>query len=208
LESEIVLAAEIRPGDHADSQTLVDSVLEAKINLKAAGSDVEIEEVAADKGYHANATLELASDLSLRTYIPEPKTPNDRVWTDKPEEFRRAVVNNRRRMARAKGKKLGRLRSERVERSFAHVCDTGGARRSWIRKLEDVTKRYRIAAAAHNLGRIMRLLFGIGKPRVLQALADLARLVQLAVIAVWRSLQTTTRGWNVVVRCRFASAPR
>ena len=127
LESEIVLAAEIRPADHADSQTLVDSVLEAKINLKAAGSDVEIEEVAADKGYHANATLELASDLSLRTYIPEPKQPSDRVWTDKPEEFRRAVVNNRRRMVRTKGKKLGRLRSERVERSFAHVCDTGGA---------------------------------------------------------------------------------
>ena len=30
-------------------------------------------------------------------------------------------------------------------------------------------QRYRLAAAAHNLARIMRLLFGIGKPRVLQA---------------------------------------
>jgi len=208
LESEIVLAAEIRPADHADSQTLVDSVLEAKINLKAAGSDVEIEEVAADKGYHANATLELASDLNLRTYIPEPKQPSDRVWTDKPEEFRRAVVNNRRRMARTKGKKLGRLRSERVERSFAHVCDTGGARRTWIRKLEEVTKRYRIAAAAHNLGRIMRLLFGIGKPRVLQAPAELVWLVQLAAIAIWRWLLTAGRGWRDPGAWRLASASR
>ena len=49
------------------------------------------------------------------------------------------------------------------------MCDTGGARRSWLRGLEDVTKRYRMAAAAHNLARIMRLLFGIGKPRALQA---------------------------------------
>ena len=65
LESEILLAAEIRPADHADQQTLVDSVIEAKINLKAAGSEVEIEEVVADKGYHANATLELAADLDL-----------------------------------------------------------------------------------------------------------------------------------------------
>ena len=77
LDSEILLAAEIRPADHADQHTLVDSVIEAKINLEAAGSDVEIEEVAADKGYHANATLELAADLDLRTYIPEPKQKDD-----------------------------------------------------------------------------------------------------------------------------------
>ena len=32
----------------------------------------------------------------------------------------------------------------------------------------DVTKRYLIAAAAHNLGRILRRLTGVGKPRALQ----------------------------------------
>ena len=73
--------------------------MEARINLEAAGSEIEIEEVAADKGYHAAATLELAADLDLRTYIPEPQRKDDRVWTDKPAEVRRAVVNNRRRMA-------------------------------------------------------------------------------------------------------------
>ena len=184
LESEILLAAEILPADHADTQTLVDSVMEARINLEAAESEVEVREVAADKGYHADATLELAADLDMRTYIPEPQRKDDRVWTDKPEEFQRAVYNNRRRMSRAKGKRLGRLRSERVERSFAHVCDTGGSRRTWIRKLEEVTKRYRIAAAAHNLARIMRLLFGIGKPRVLQAPADLVWLAQFILTAL------------------------
>ena len=100
LDSEILLAAEVRPADHADQQTLVDSVIEAKINLEAAGSEVEIEEVVADKGYHANATLELAADLNLRTYIPEPRLKDDRVWTNKPPAVERAVVNNRRRMAR------------------------------------------------------------------------------------------------------------
>jgi hypothetical protein len=57
LDSEILLAAEIRPADQADQHTLVDSVIEAKINLEAAGSDVEIEEVAADKGYHVIGRL-------------------------------------------------------------------------------------------------------------------------------------------------------
>ncbi len=111
-------------------------------------------------------------------------------------------------MARAKGKRLGRLRSERVERSFAHVCDTGGARRSWLRGLEDVTKRYRLAAAAHNLARIMRLLFGIGKPRVLQGPADFVWLVQFAVVLIWRWLATAARRWSVAVGCPFTPAPR
>jgi hypothetical protein len=161
----------------------------------------------ADKGYHSNATLELAADLDMRTYIPEPKQKDQRVWTDKPDEFKRAVYNNRRRMARAKGKRLGRLRSERVERSFAHVCDTGGSRRSWIRKLEEVTKRYRIAAAAHNLARIMRLLFGIGKPRVLQAPADLLWLVQFTMLALWRLPEAGSRRRTFVAGRRSTPAP-
>ena len=155
LKTDLLLAAEIRPATDADTDTLVDSVLQAQINLDAAGSDVQIEEAAADKGYHAAQTLELADSLGVRTYIPEPDRKHNRTWTDKPAEFRAAVVNNRRRVRRAKGKQLQRARSERCERTFAHVCDTGGARRSWLHGLVDVTKRYLIAAATHNLGRIL-----------------------------------------------------
>lgn len=61
-------------------------------------------------------------------------------------------------MQRDKGKQLSRQRSEMVERSFAHVCDTGGARRSWLRGEIDVSKRYLIAAAGRNLSRILRKL--------------------------------------------------
>ena len=176
LESDLILAAEIRPADHGDSQTLCDSVLKAQENLQQAEIETEIEEVAADKGYHSAGTIELCDALGLRTYIPEPKHAHDRIWTDKAPELQRAVYENRRRMKRAKGKRLGRLRSERVERSFAHVCDSGGMRRSWLRGLVDVTKRYLIAAAAHNLGRILRRLFGVGKPKTLQGLRALAAL--------------------------------
>lgn len=168
LESELILAAEIRPATDGDAQTLVDGVVKAEENLAGAGIDVRIADVAADKGYHSAETLELCDALGLRTYIPEPKHKHDRVWTDKPAEHKRAVYENRRRMKRAKGKRLGRLRSERVERSFAHVCDAGGMRRSWLKGVIDVTKRYLIAAAAHNLGRVLRKLFGVGKPKTLQ----------------------------------------
>jgi hypothetical protein len=80
-----------------------------------------------------------------------------------------------------------------VERSFAHVCDSGGTRRSWLRGLGDVKKRYLIAAAAHNLGRVLRKLFGIGKPRSLQGGFGPAALVQMAIRAVARRLPEVGR---------------
>ena len=137
------------------------------------GIDVEIEEAAADKGYHATDTLELADALNIRTYIPEPKRRGERNWRDVPEEKRRAVINNRRRTRRARSKRLQRLRSERVERSFAHACDSGGGRRSWLCGIEKVQKRYLIAAVARNLGLLMRKAFAIGTPKGLQAASGL-----------------------------------
>ena len=50
-------------------------------------------------------------------------------------------------------------------------------RRSWLKQVVNVSKRYLIAAAAHNLGRIIRKLFGVDKPRTLQDLADFAMLM-------------------------------
>lgn len=199
LKSDLVLAAEIRPADQADTDTLVDSVVQAQINLQAVGSDVQIEEVAADKGYHAAATLELADSLQLRTYIPEPRHKYQSRWTDKPAEYERCVTNNRRRIRRAKSKRLQKLRSERCERSFAHVCNSGGMRRSWLKGVVEVTKRYLIAVAAHNLGRILRKLFGVGKPKALQGEGGLATLVQL-LTALLIAVVALLRQWGGQVR--------
>jgi len=116
------------------------------------------------------------ADLHSRT-----SAEHERRWTDKPAEFQRAVYNNRRRMRRGKGKQLQRRRSELCERSFAHLCDTGGGRRTWLRSLVNVTKRYLIAAAAHNLGRILRKLFGVGKPKGFQGESGVAAFVQFII---------------------------
>jgi transposase len=191
LDTEVVLAASIRPANHADVDTMVDSLIEAQVNLDEAGVEVEIEEGVGDKGYHATDTIELAESLNIRTYIPERKLKGNRNWRDVPEEKRRAVLNNRRRVRRAKSKRLQRLRSERVERSFAHICNTGGARRSWLHGLENVQKRYSIAAMARNLGLLMRKVFGIGTPRGLQAAGGLASLVLFA----WIHIQALLHRW-------------
>lgn len=165
LASDLIVAAEIYPADAGDTSTLVDSVIQAQVNLGESGGDEEIEEVAADAGYHAADTLELADALCLRTYIPEPRRQGRRRWRDKPPELQRVVYANRRRTRRAKGRRLQRLRSEMLERTFAHLCGTGGGRRVWVRGIEKVRKRWLLHAAARNLGLILRKLFGVGTPR-------------------------------------------
>ena len=181
LKTEVILAAEVYAADEADTATLVPSLEQAQANVDATESGRVIEKAAADKGYHAADTLVECQELDLlgvKTYIPEPR--GRRRWTDKTEEQKAAVLGNRARTQRAYGKRLQRKRSELVERSFAHVCDTGGGRRSWLRGLTTIRKRHLIAAAAHNLGLVLRKLLGAGKPR---AYNDLLRVLESLHIA-------------------------
>jgi transposase len=182
LDSEFVLAASVHTADQPDPSTLVGSVLQAQINLVLAGSVQEVEEAVADKGYHKAEVLAECGRWNTRTYIPEPKG-RDYNWQGKPQEWRQATEANRRRTRGARSKRLQKKRSELVERSFAHVCETGAGRRTWLRGLAEVTKRYVVQVAAHNLGLLMRKLFGVGKPRVLQGAGG--GLVSLALCLYW-----------------------
>ena len=164
LETEAILSAEIYYGTESDGNTLLDSVSTAQGNLQQADNDAAIKEVVGDKGYHKNETLAKCRKDELRTYICEPDGPNRR-WTDKSADYETAYRANRRRLKGDRNKRLQKLRSERVERSFAHVCETGGARRTWLRGLENNRKKIRLVVAAHNLGLILRKLLGSGKPR-------------------------------------------
>jgi transposase len=205
LETNAILAAEIYAGDHADSQTLEDSVNHAQTNLKEAKTGAEIQDVAADKGYHATEQLTaIAEHTPYRTYIPEPELKHNRRWTDKPAEQKAAVYANRRRVRGEHGRQMQRQRSEYVERTFAHVCETGGARRTWLRGMEKVQKRYLLAAAAHNIGVLMRKLFQMGTPRGLQEYLDdlgrSARAVYLVCLATWQKVVATASSPRQKVR--------
>jgi transposase len=211
LGSNLVLAAEVYHADQADSSTLPDSVMSARINLARAGSETDIEEVAADRGYHKVETLAGCAGDGLRTYIPESKRAKQRVWKDKPAGWEGVYRGNRRRVQGARGKRLQKRRSEYVERTFAHVCETGGGRRSWLRGLVDVSKRYLMQVAGHNLGILMRKLFGVGTPRGLQGACSALAAVVWA-LGAWyrgrihhrhhsRSLRTTM-GLPAALACR------
>lgn len=179
LDTEAILAAEVYFGDQADSATLADTLsLAGGHVIEVTDGESHIAEAVADKGYHKTETLVrltgaaengsmfgTAAPVVRRTYIAEADAKHRRRWTDKPSEWEAAYRANRRRNRGSHGKSLQRRRSEVVERSFAHVCETGGARRTWLRGLTKVTKRYQLQAAAHNLGLILRTLLGAAKPR-------------------------------------------
>jgi len=173
LDSGVIVAPAIYPGDAADVDSILATMDTAGENLREAGSEATIEAAIADKGYHSVSTLAyLEEEFEIRTYIPEREQRGRRRWEKRSESERRAFYANRRRCRGPNGKKLSRRRSEIVERSFAHTCQTGAARRTWLRGSVNVSKRYTVHAAAYNLGLMMRVLFGIGTPRSLQGLAS------------------------------------
>ncbi len=204
LETDILLAATIQPGDRSDAESGTNSVIAAQANLIHSGSDAEIKEVVSDKGYHKASSLAQYASWGLRTYTPEPDRKGRRKWTDKPDEYQTAVYANRRRVKGNRGKRLGRLRSEYVERSFAHMCETGGARRSWLRGLDRVSKRYTLHAVARNLGVIMRHVFGIGTPRSLQGTAASVSTCMCEVWPLWATVRSIWRDLTAWMANEFA----
>jgi transposase len=210
LKTEMIISAEIYHASRGDTQTIEDTVRLGQVNLQDGGSDVQIRDVVGDSGYHSAEILEtFANATPFRTYIVEPKLPagKSRTWIDKPAEQRAAVYANRRRWRGARSRRLQRQRSERVERTFAHVCETGGARRTWLWGIEKVHKRYLIAAMTHNLGRLMRELFGMGTPRGLQKGAELLdallRAMYLTLLAIGRVAALV---WRRITNLRRATA--
>ena len=99
-------------------------------------------------------------------HIPEPQRA-ERDFTGKPT-VKRAVEGNRERVGSAEGKQLQKLRTEKVERSMAHMYETGAMRRLHLRGRENILKRLLVHASAYNLGVLMRSVTGIGTPRTLQ----------------------------------------
>jgi transposase len=85
-----------------------------------------------------------------------------------------------------------RRRGETIERSFAHLYETGWMRRTHLRSHTNILKRLLIHAGAFNLGLIRRQLIGAGTPRALQGRAAAILGVFLPLLVMY------PRRWNIV----------
>jgi transposase len=170
LESGAMVAVTLHGADVGDTTSLMETTLAATEQVDAAHAGrptpAVLTEVVADRGYHSNQTMIDLRTVGVRSYIAEPDRGR-RHWTNA-AEAQRAVYGNRRRVRGCRGRRLMRRRGEYVERSFAHVYDTGGMRRTHLRGHRNILKRLLIHASAFNLGVLIRQAFGRGTPRGLQ----------------------------------------
>jgi transposase len=169
LDTDLVIAASIYRADHSDYDSAAVTLDEANEHLAAVDEDLSIREAVLDKGYHKTDTLVDCEQRGIRTYIPERKASGRRKWKDKPAAQEHAFRANRRRVRGPRNAALQRRRSEYVERTFAHSCESGGGRRTHIQGVYDVGKRWLGQLSARNLGLIIRSITGVGTPRALQA---------------------------------------
>jgi len=208
LDTGAIIAAEMHAADVGDASSLPASLENARANVLAAaeraGQEIDDDdevppaaggttgeeeskkvEVIADKGYHKAELLRQLEGTGFRPYIPERRQKTRRRWRDKGgRETALAFYTNRARVKRSKSKALHRRRGELVERTFAHICETGGHRRTRLRGLDNMHKRYLLQAAAANLGLVMRKAFGYGTPREMAA-RTWAVLVLIGAMVFW-----------------------
>lgn len=184
LDSGALVAVTLHGADVGDTTSVGDTVVAAIEQAAAAqagpSASGALTALVADKGYHSNQTLIDLDAIGVRSYIAEPNRGR-RQWMTAPDA-QRAVYGNRRRVRGGRGQRWLRRRGEYVERSFAHVYDTGGMRRTHLRGHRNILKRLLVHASAFNLGLLMRSLCGRGTPRGLQGRRLDARSLHVALL--------------------------
>ena len=191
LETGAIVTVTLQGADQGDTTTIVETVTAAVEQIEAAQADVDapqpLEEIITDKGYHSNRIMVELDALGVRSDVAEPDRGR-RDWSKEPEA-QAPVYANRRRTRGRRGRRLMRQRGERIERSFAHVYDTGGMRRTHLRGHANILKRLLIHAGGFNLGLVMRHLIGLGTPRGLQgqlaAVLALVAALSTRIVELW-----------------------
>ena len=166
LDTGAITSAQVLPGDHADCHDASTRILEAQQTInQARGNDLDLLTVGtatADKGYFETGEIKALQGEGIKTVICDP-VGNRRLEKLEPEDL--AAVKAARRSAKSKyGKALLKRRGMHLERGFAHILDCGGMRRTTLRGLINLNKRFKLSAAFYNLSQLMRKLFGFGTP--------------------------------------------
>lgn len=197
LDSGALLAVTLQGADVGDTTSLVETARVAAEQVEAAHAgdarSAGLAEIVADRGYHSNQTMVDLFVAGVRSYIAEPDRGR-RTWLGA-FAAQHPVYRNRRRIRGVRGKRLLRRRAEYVERSFAHLYDTGGLRRTHLRGHDNILKRLLVHASAFNLGRLMRHLVGRGTPRGLQDRAGLAIVMGVTVGTVIPAIRLAITQW-------------
>ncbi len=112
-----------------------------------------------DKGYHKNEELAKLVEAGLHPIIAEPK---GRQVPKRNKGQAKAFEANRDNRQSEHGRELLRRRGEKVERSFRHLLDHGGARRTTLSGHLKIAKRMLVTAFGFNLSIHSWHVHGVG----------------------------------------------
>jgi transposase len=208
LDTGAIVQAEVHPGDQADHKEMATRVLEAQQTINQATGEkpdtLTVTSATSDKGYYAVSELQVLQHEGIRTVISD---PIDDRRVDKLEPAQQRAVRGAKRSVKSKsGKDLLRRRGMHIERSFAHILDAGGMRRTTLRGWENVNKRFKLAAAFYNLSQLMRKIFGFGTPKQLAAAMERAGRFLLSGLAFILTLAQCVAGWIAQTAARLQAA--
>ena len=119
LQEGVLVGVTVQAADQGDTATLGET-LEAVETAQGKGP----EQVVADKGYHSDDVLLRLDAEGREAHIPEPQR-GERNFKGKPAA-ERVVQANRERVASAAGRRLQKLRTEKVEVRQANWVMSGG----------------------------------------------------------------------------------
>lgn len=176
LDTGAIIDVDILLGDRGDTDYLSERITNAQIRLNDISEnpieEKPVETVTTDKGYYNVQELVAIQSAGITTNISDKEfNRNTSKLTD---EEALAVELSHSSVKSKEGKALLRRRGMYVERSFAHILDSGGERRTTLRGLDNNRKRYFIATACYNLSLLMRTIFGVGTPKQAYALSIFA----------------------------------
>ena len=176
LDSGAILSIEVQPSDKSDATNMAEHFETAAQMAQYAadqnddgapeedeedGDDKPARKAAADKGYHKNEELLKLKEAGMEPVIAEPfgkAIPGD-------EEQSEAFEANRRNRKSDEGKQAMRDRAEKVERSFRHLLDYGGARRTTLCGHLNISKRMLLSGMSFNLSILFWNIHGVGTPK-------------------------------------------
>jgi transposase len=166
METGAVVAVTVQAADAGDTHSVQETLAQASehieviaevINGQEGAPSIEDEgpaELVTDKGYHSREVVRQLAEAGIRSYISEPERGRQR-WDGQASE-QAAVYGNRRRVRGERGQRLQRQRGEKLERTMAHLYETGRLRRVYLRGHRNIIKRLLIHACSLNLGLLMR----------------------------------------------------
>ena len=172
LDSGAILSIEVQPSDKSDATNMAEHFETAAQMAQYAedqndeeapgkeedGDDKPARKAVADKGYHKNEELLKLKEAGMEPVIAEPfgkAIPQDEAQAE-------AFEANRRNRKSDDGKQAMRDRAEKVERSFRHLLDYGGARRTTLCGHLKIAKRMLLSGMGFNLSILMWNLAGMG----------------------------------------------